>query len=118
MDDKASAGVRTVQDLVRALAPSFGTGLFTKREERVLAQRIAHDQTLLETARFLARVEGIKCPITRERVRQIEAKALRKWKHRHLLCQCPHCGKEILRSANGEHEARASRRLRALVRSL
>lgn len=105
MSDNASAGVRTVQDLGRALAPSFGTGLFTQREERVLAQRIAHDQSLLETARFLARVEGLKRPITRERVRQIEAKALRKWKHRHLLCQCPHCGKKILRGANTKGEA-------------
>lgn len=100
MSDNASAGVRPVQDLVRALAPSFGTGFFTRREECVLAQRIAHEQTLAETARFIARVEGIKNPPTRERVRQIEAKALRKWKQRHLLCQCPHCGKDILRGAN------------------
>ena len=106
MSDNASAGVRTVQDLVRDLAPSFGTGFFTKREERVLAQRIAHDRTLLQTAIFLARVEGLKCPITRERVRQIEEKALRKWRNRHLLLRCPHCGKDIVRGANTRIEAR------------
>ena len=97
-DHTQQAGVRTVQDLVRALAPSFGTGFFTKREERVLAQRIAHDQTLAETARFLGRIEGRE-PVTRERIRQIEAKALRKWKARNTVHVCPHCGKETV-SAN------------------
>ena len=93
-DHAKEAGVRTVQDLVRVLGPLYGTGFFTKREERVLSLRIAHDQTLAETAKAIGRIEGCG-PLTRERVRQIEMKALRRWRER---C-CPHCG-GVLHNAN------------------
>jgi DNA-directed RNA polymerase sigma subunit (sigma70/sigma32) len=108
MNDHAKeAGFRTVQDLVRALAPCFGTGFFTKREERVLGLRIAHDCTLWETAKIVSRMEGFgDKPITRERVRQIENKALLKWKARHTVHLCPHCGKESV-SANAGQQPRA-----------
>ena len=87
IDHAKEAGVRTVQDLVRVLGPLYGTRFFTKREELVLSLRIAHDQTLAETAATIGRLEG-SGRLTRERVRQIETTALRRFRER---C-CPHCG--------------------------
>lgn len=99
-DHAKAAGVRTAQELVRVLGPSYGTGFFTYLEERVLSLRIAHDQTLAQTGKIVGRLEGCG-PLTRERVRRIETKALRRWRE-HF---CPHCG-GVIHSANAEAQGR------------
>ena len=63
------AEIRTLQDLVRAITPSFGTGLWLECEEKVLRMRLVDGQTLSEVATQFG--------VTRERIRQFEAKALR-----------------------------------------
>jgi hypothetical protein len=69
---------QNMDDFKASITPLIGTGMFSKQEDQLLRDRYINGLTFNECAE--ARM------VTRERIRQIEAKALRKWRQ-HLRKQ-------------------------------